>query len=337
MKEYSYIKRALLRELSENSRASVTNLSKKLKCSRNTIVSNMKKLEREFDLYYTLDLDKGILGFVQNHVWSVKFGTRPDLDTMKALFADDDFVQFVATTDGDFDLLIRTVSDSSDEYVKWSLKTINKFLPYRPVIKPSFEALTHTGFVPILNTTLKKLDLTRLGINAMDKKIIMLLNNNSRLSYMEMAKKLEVDVSTIGYRVKKLLKSELIRRFTITMKKQPTHYNVTFFVNYQLAPGVFKRYEDAHNYYVNSDGKLPLVNKFSYLAFTSGSYLLFGIGCFDSEEKAIKETVIAHKEIYKEDNPEVYYARINEVIKGYLPIRNIDIANGYRTMDWKQN
>lgn len=66
MKEYSYIKRSLLRELSGNSRVSVTNLSKRLRCSRNTVINNIKFLEKEFDLKYTLQINKEAIGLIQN-------------------------------------------------------------------------------------------------------------------------------------------------------------------------------------------------------------------------------------------------------------------------------
>ena len=86
MKEYSYIKRALLRELSEDSRMSVSTLAKKLRCARNTIISNMNILEKEFGLHYTLEFDKEELGLSQNQIWSIKLGKKPDVNEIRKIF-----------------------------------------------------------------------------------------------------------------------------------------------------------------------------------------------------------------------------------------------------------
>jgi len=332
MNEYSYIKRAILRELSEDSRMSVTALAMKLKCARNTIISNMDILEKEFDLHYTVEFNKEKLGLSQNQIWTIKFGKKPEPSEITRIFKDDNFVQFVAETKGDFDLLINIVATSTEQYLTWGMKTVLQLVEYRPTIRSSFISLVHVGYIPVQNTVLENLDLSQLGLDDLDKKILLLLSENSRFTYHTMAKKLNENVETIRYRLRKILNTKIIKRFTVILNKPPTDYNMAFFLYHDLAPGILERYKEAQDYYLEVDGKLPIINTFQYLALTSGSYLTFGIGCFDTEEDAIKKGIIAHRELYKEDSAKVYFAKITNVSKGYIPIRNIDMEKDFRPL-----
>lgn len=336
MKEYSYLKRWMLRELSENSRTSITNLAKKLKCSRNTVISNLRSLEKELGLFYTIDFNKDRMGFTQNQVLCVTLGIKPSPGELEKIFENDSYVQFAAKTDGDFDLLLKIVMDSSDNYTYWEIRTILSLLPYRPVIKASQIVLIHSGYVHVPNSVIERQDLEQLGLDELDKRIIMLLNSNSRTGYREIAKRLKTDPETVRYRLKKILDTKIIRRFTALVTKPPTDYNVAFFANYRFAPRLRQRYDDARRHYVEIDEKIKIVSSFQYLALMSGSYTLFGLGCFESEEQGIKEVVLAHKSIYKEDNLEMSYAKVTEVLKGYLPITNKDTKRHFHAIKWEQ-
>ncbi len=336
LKEYSTIKKALLRELSEDSRASITTLAKKLRCSRNTVISNMNALEKEFGIYYTIEFANDKIGTVQNHIWTVKFGIKPRLEDLKKMFEHDTTVRFVARTEGDFDLFIRMLSESDDIHSYWALSTANKLLPYRPVIKPSVSVLTHIGYMPIVNSVVRELDLTAMGMDKLDKEIIMLLNDDSRMTYSAMSKKLGQPIEVIRYRMRKIMKSKMIKRFTIALTKPPTEYNMAFFINYEYVPGIFQRHTKANQYYQEIDEKLPIINTFQFLSLMSGSSMGFGIGCFENEEDAIRKAIIKQKELYREDNPNITFAKITDVIKGYLPVRNIDMKKEFNYIDLKR-
>jgi DNA-binding Lrp family transcriptional regulator len=333
MRNYSYTKRALLRELSENSRASVTSLARKLRCSRNTVMRNIRMLEKEFDLKYTLEFNKDI-SVVQNQVWCVKLGVKPKIKDLREVFEDDGMIQFAARTEGDFDLIINIVADSSESYIRIGMKIMDRLMPYKLTFEPSHILLIHTGLMSVGEKAIEKLSLANSSIDDLDKRILVVLSNNSRMGYQDIARKLNEDVATIRYRIGVLSRMNLIKRFTVTLRKPPTEYNMAFFMKCSFTEGIKNRYAKAYEYYVSSDDKLPIVNKFQYLAFTSGSYILFGIGCFESLESAFRDITIAHKEIYKYDSPTVYSARITDVVKGELPIRNIDLKKEYKQIAW---
>ncbi|MDE1854855.1 MAG: AsnC family transcriptional regulator [Candidatus Micrarchaeota archaeon] len=336
-KYYSYLQRALLRALSEDSSASVADLSKKLKCARNTVWYNMLALEKDLGIRYTIEFSNDKLqARMHSHIWAVRFGVKPSAQALRKLFEEDAAVRFAAKTDGDFDLVLMMRAASDDDYAYWGFKTAYKLLNYNPTIEPSSVLLQQLGFVPMPNSVIEKLELSEPSLDELDRGVLMLLNENSRMSYREMAKRLKQKVETIRYRVKRLSKEGVIKRFTITLTKPPTDYNLFFFLNYDLSPGAFDRYREAHRHYVDIDGKAPVINTFQYLSILSGSSLVFGLGCFDTEEKAIRESVLAHKEIYKGDNARVRFAKITDVVKGYLPVRNIDVAREFHGIDFKR-
>ncbi|MDE1865083.1 MAG: AsnC family transcriptional regulator [Candidatus Micrarchaeota archaeon] len=334
MKEYSYIKRAIFRELCENSRISTTELAQKVKCSRNTVLSNMRALDNELGLFHTIEFNREATHTNYVQVWCVRFGNKPTTDELRKLFEDDYRARFVAETEGDFDLIVNVAADMADRYMNWSIRTMTRLLPYIPKMMPSAIILPHTGFFIVRNELLDKLDLSYLGIDEVDKKILLALNENSRMSFLEISKLVGANVETVRYRINKIMKRGVIRRFTTVLRRPPTEYNIAFFGNYEMAPGIRERYTEAMKYYITVDERLPLVNTFQYLSLTTGSHSLFGMGCFDSEEAAIKDGVMAHKEIYREDRPRINFARITNVIKGYLPLRSVDIAKDYRQIAW---
>lgn len=337
MKVYSYLRRAILRELCEDSRASVTAIAKKLNCSRNTVLSNIRELEREFGLSYTLEFDRASLHTNFAQVWYVRFGNKPTTEELRKIFSDDYRVRFVSETEGDFDLIIYVASDIGSRYLNWSVRTIAKLLPYRPKFMPSTIIMSHTGFFKLRKELLDTQDLSYMGLDALDKRILMVLNENSRMSYLDIAKAVKANVETVRYRMNNILRQGIIRRFTTMLKNPPLEYNAAFFINSEtLANGVRGRYTNAMKYYINVDEKMPLINSFQYIGLMSGSHTVFGVGCFDSEEAAIKKVVMAHREIYKEDNPKIEYAKIKNVIKGSMPMRNMDLAKDYRQIDWNQ-
>jgi DNA-binding Lrp family transcriptional regulator len=336
VKTYSQIKRAILRELCENSRISVTQLATKLQCSRNTVISNMKALEKEFGLYYTLEFNKEALGFVQNHLWAIKLEGKPTLQQLQEMFKNDDALPFILQTEGDFDLLINIVAGSGEKYVQSGMQTLKKLLPYRPTPRPSLVVMVHTGFIPVDGSAIGNLNPQFSSLDELDIKILMQLNGNSRLNYNAIAKRLKEDVETIRYRMRKIIKLQIIKRFTTVLENPGTDYNIAFFMNCKFSPGLTGRYKKAYDYYISSNKDLPLINNFQYLALTSGSYIMAGIGCFPSEEKAIKDAIIAHKEIYREDRPTLTFAKITGVVKGHLPVRSIDMEKGFSQLKWDE-
>ncbi len=326
MTEYSYTKRAMLRELSEDSRLTVTALAQRLKCSRNTVMQNMKFLEKEFDLWYTIEFDREKLGFTRNQIVTIKFGEKPKPKELKEIFAgSQSYISLLMCTEGDYDVIIKTVADSNPDYFRWSIITFTKLLKYKPTLETSVVSTTGFGFIPMANPILEKIDFTRLGLDEVDKKILLLLNENSRRSGEDISRRLGENIKTVNYRLRKLHESGIIKRYTIVMRKPPPRHHVAYFFKFAMAEGLFGRIKNAIDYYAAIDEKLPLTNTYLYSASLIGSYASFGIGSFPNQDKAANEVVMKTKELYAEDNPTIAYCKITSVLIGYLPVRNYDM------------
>lgn len=325
MIEYSYLKKALFRELSEDAAQSTTELARKLHCSRNTVASNMAVLEKEYGLKYTLEFDRERIGFINNQIAYIKFEKKPSLKEIKDIFSDRRFLPLVATTEGDFDVIVKVIIDQTSEHNKWRYAWISRLLEYMPTIRASMINFVVTGFTPLTKEVLERIDLAKLNLDAADRQILILLNENSRISYNEISKKTKLDIGTVRYRLGKISKSGMIKRYTAYITRPPKIYSTAYFLNYRLNPGIFERAAKVFRHYAEVDGNLKFMNVYQYEAALIGCHGSFGICCTEDEEQAVHEIVDQHREIYKGDDLNVEMARITNVITGALPIRNIDM------------
>lgn len=332
---YSYTKKMILRVLSENSRTSITELANQARCTRNTAVSNLKALEGRFGLRYTVEFEPRLLGMIQNHVVAVKTEKTPDEDFARSAFKDDNIAQLVTLTEGDFNLLIYASAISGNDYMQWETRLAVRLARYGAEVRPSQLVTEHTGFIPLLSSSLEKCDVRRFGIDDTDKKLLMLLNENSRTGYSEMARLTGVGEDKVRYRFEKICKSGVIRRFTTIMTKPPKEYNSFAMVNYSFSPGIDRRMKAAREYILNSDEELSVENTFQIVAPVSGSYRSFMLVCFDNVE-GIDEFRRTYSEIFNNDTPRIISATVRKVIRGSLPLRALDVKKGYKIIKWEE-
>ena len=332
---YSYTKKMILRELSESSRTSVTELAKQARCTRNTVVSNLESLERKFGLKYTIEFEPHLLGMIQNHVVTVKTEKTPEEDFVKSAFEEDNIAQLVTLTEGDFNLLIYASAASGNDYMQWETRLAVRLARYGAEVRSSQLVTEHTGFVPLLSPSLEKCDVKKFGIDDTDKKILVLLNENSRVGYNDIANLTGIGEDKVRYRFEKICKSGIIRRFTTIMTKPPRECNSFVMVNYSFSPGVGRRMKAAREYILNSDEQLSVENTFQIVAPVSGSYRSFMLVCFDDVED-IDKFRKTYSEIFNKDNPRIISATVRKVIRGNLPLRALDVKKGYKIINWEE-
>ena len=99
---YDYKKRALLRELGEDSRVSINYLARKLSSSRSRITQNIDELESRFGLVYTLEFDPSKINMVRDQIIIVKFKRGQRLDGLDEIFKENPFITFAAQDRGRF-------------------------------------------------------------------------------------------------------------------------------------------------------------------------------------------------------------------------------------------
>jgi Lrp/AsnC family transcriptional regulator, regulator for asnA, asnC and gidA len=73
-----------------------------------------------------------------------------------------------------------------------------------------------------------------------DKRILNLLQENSRLSYTEIANELDSSEATVRYRVKKLVDAGVISKFTVLLDPRKIGYPTTGILMVKISPEQFE-------------------------------------------------------------------------------------------------
>ncbi len=330
---YPLTQKMIVRELSADSRATVTELSKAANCSRVTVTKQLKNLEKSLGIKYTIEVDETKLGTTERHLITVKFSKKPDTKLLKAFFAKEQFAQQVYLTEGDFDLIIYARAGDPVSYIRWETYISSELSEYGAVIRPSEFVLSHFGYFPLQDDFVD--DIKSIKLSEKDKKILKLLNENSRMSFTEISKKAGLERGTTRYRIFNLRKTGIIKRFTIAVQNPPKKYIAAYFVNYRFNKTTQERSAMARSSYMNADEGVPLLNTFQILAPTSGSYRFFTMALFENRQEALDRAIKEHARIFSKENVEIKEARITEVIKGLLPFRNLDVKSNYTLIQWK--
>jgi DNA-binding Lrp family transcriptional regulator len=74
-------------------------------------------------------------------------------------------------------------------------------------------------------------------MDELDYKILEKLNENARKSYREMARKLNISLSTISNRIKKLEDEEIIERYIPIVNPEKLGYTLTAVINLKISRG----------------------------------------------------------------------------------------------------
>jgi DNA-binding Lrp family transcriptional regulator len=218
----------ILYELDTNSRQSIPQLSKKVGLHKNALRYRMRRFERQGVItnYYTV-IDSYKLGYMvlkfytayQNATSSIKKEIVDYLVKSKITW-------LVSSVEGEFDLdVIFWIKNMNQFYSYWN-KTLNKYgkyfrdqvlyyqiqaISYRPSYllfekrKPDNEKFEITGYESTIH------------IDDLDYRLLYLLSSDARLSIVNIAKKLGITTNIARYRIKKLLKLDIIQGFRINI------------------------------------------------------------------------------------------------------------------------
>ncbi len=319
----------VLRELSANARVSLTWLAKAADCSVLTANKIVKKLAKKFDMKFTLEIDLDNLGFAERHIICIKFGIKPKSDFLQHFFKDDPFAQDVYVTNGGFDLMVFAAADTSRNYIKWETDLAANLSEYLPELRPSEFIFNILGYMP-LNSSFVNFIKEGIKIDKKDRAILQLLNENSRISYRDMGKRLGISEDTIRYRVFKLVKKGIISRFTIAVQNASGVLSA-YFMRYRFdkytVRDIFPK-QRAHN--IAENEALPLINRTPIIVLMSGSYRFFAMSFGKNKEEAISTGVGWYSNLLRNSRPHESHAIVVKPIKGLLPLRNLDAASSYR-------
>ncbi len=321
--------RKVTRMLSQDSRMSVTEMAKQLNVSRKTVENYINKAEKEFGIKYTVEFDEERLNLNNPHMILVKFAKKPRQEDIKRVLSSSHIPQLAAVINGTYDLLIYANAENSNEYVYWDKTTQVSLSEYKPLWQSSDLAFIHLGFFPLRNSLLD-----RLQVPDAHKKILLLLNENARMSFSEMSRRLKMKPNTLAYNFKKLLKSGYIKRFTMVMTNPPQMSLLSLFGKYRLAEG-FENDAMAMRKEVSLlDDKMPLVSRCLFSGQLIGSYDFFFVGAYDDYKTGYDHLVRYYRRRFRKHDVRATTGTIGKVLLGDFPIRNLDVRKEFDMMRW---
>jgi DNA-binding Lrp family transcriptional regulator len=324
----------ILRELSNNSRASLSSMAKKTKCSYVTVGKVIEKLKEKIDLKFTLEIDLIKMGLLQRHILMIKFRDKPDHKWLESLLKEEKEVISAYLTQGQFDLIVFAATSDPIKYVLWEFVLTQKLSSYGVLVKSSDLPYFSFGYLPLDNAVMEE---SKIDISNDDKLLLRLLNENSRLSYSDLAKRMKSSESTIRYKLFNLVKKGIIKRFTIAVQKPPQLYTIGFFENWTSYTEKFEEKAAIERKITMSiDEQMPVLTTFQMSIPLSGSFGNFTMGLFDTEKDALENTIKKRKDIYRNEGYEERHAKILKPLKGMLPFRNLDIKENYNVVKWEQ-
>ncbi|MDE1873516.1 MAG: Lrp/AsnC family transcriptional regulator [Candidatus Micrarchaeota archaeon] len=319
----------LLKELSANSRSSLTHLAKVGGCSAMQAGRIVHKLITKLEIKFTLELDMDKLGLEEKHVLLVKFGKKPNEIFLNGFFKDDPYTHDVYLTRGDFDLFIFAAADTANNYVRWETELVSNLAEYLPELRPSSYMQANLGYMP-LNSYFANFIKSDVKVDKKDKLILQLLNENSRASYREIGEKLGINEDTVRYRVFKLVRGGIILRFTIAAQNADGHL-AAFFARYRFDRRTLTDVFPAMRRHEMSEmEELPAFNSTPMVVVLSGSYRFFTFTFGRTEEDALNFGIRWYSNMLKGNKPHIATATVLKAVKGLLPLRNLDVKLHYK-------
>ncbi len=327
-KKYALLTRRIVRLLSEDSRMPVAEIARMLDVSRTTVKDRIGRLEKEFGMEYTIEIDESALGLNHPHLIEVKFKKKPDRAKLKAILSQSYIPQVAFFANGDYDLVIYANAFSGDEYVYWNMAMMIELSEYGVRWHTSEVAHRHLGFFPLRDEAIKAANL-----DENSKRMLACLNGNARLSFQQLSKRLGMHFNTVKYNFDKLVKSGVIKRATVTMDPLKEISFMTLFDDYTPTKG-FESSSARARQAIKFDEKNPLISRYLLSATLIGSHTLFIMSAFDSKAAAHRYGLDYHKRMYEMHGAKRYEGEIGELVIGRLPIRSVDIKNEYKTLMW---
>jgi DNA-binding Lrp family transcriptional regulator len=281
-------------------------------------------------------VDESKLGGSERHIIVMKFLHKPTEQFLTNFFKNDKFAQDVYMLDGAFDLFIYARVGDPVSYIRWETYIASELSEYRPIMQPSEFVVAHMGFWPLNDMFVNDISKT-IKLDEKDRQMLTLLNQNSRMSILEMSKRIHMDKGTVRYRLLGLQRSGIVKRFTIAVQSPPQDFKILHFSNYRFNENINQRMLELRKEYMAMDAnEMPVLGVYQVVAPMSGSYRSVGLSLFYNETDAV-QAIEMHRRIFKKDNIDIVYAKITKVVKGLLPARNLDIKKHYLPIVWSRN
>lgn len=291
--------KTILEALWKNSRTKNNEIAKKLKVTPRTIAKHILQLNQK-GLENMIEIDFPTVNLLNSMFIKIKLDKRQHIDynSLKRYLLAKKEIYFAASTKGDFDILLLVATRNMREYAEF-IDNLRIKIPYKSTV--SYVYLSkYTGFIP---PTKELIDM--LCAERYDKLILKQLQQDSKTTFSDMAKPLEVSVTSAVSRFEKL-KNLINCKSAITEIKN------------------FKIFIEFIGCEYKSDEELDKILNFlakhaNNVYGISGNYDLLSIYVFKSWEECSSFPDVVDKSLGKYILSREK-AELTEIIKGKLPV-----------------
>ncbi len=310
-KELPYM---LLRYLYKDARAPLKALGREFRISYHTISEVLKEYEEKYNIKYTLKLNERALGFASGRIITIKFTKMPDIELLKERFEKDIFVQDAYLGSGDFDLLLYVVGLTETDFDGWQVKLRMDLSNYRPILKVSSQTGYRSGFFPLRNELLKESE----ALSDNEKKILLLLNENSRMKLKDLTKASKLSQMRTIYLIKKLKEKKLIEGYTALVQNPDKR----LFVAYAFAVVFAKEHRKLLLKFleiITNEDLHEVANDYSLISNTNGSYDSVYLCAFADGEVEAKKGAMILNTLWATESPKVEKSILTSLLVGKWP------------------
>jgi DNA-binding Lrp family transcriptional regulator len=303
----------ILEQLILNSRIPIKKLAKNIGASREVVNYRINKLNKNLIKEYTTIINFKKLGY-KKYTCFMKFkgiSLEKEKEILTSLVKNE-LIMFLSPIIGKWNVAFDIITKDQKEVEE----TINKILSFCSdyldtyvLLGTNIEEQTFpTKYIGIIETKKNIKKQSNYKLDQTDKRILELLSNNSRLSFIELSKKLNIIPNTIKYRLKNLEKTGVILGYSISIDFKKLDFEL---YNLQLKSNNFKnkRLQD----FFKSHPKV--VYYYKYLGNENWD---IDIGLIIKDSIELREFIIDLRKNFKEVAIYEIYI-LTEIIKDYYP------------------
>lgn len=223
----------ILFELDKNSRIHLSELAKKVRLSKEVVFHRINNLiKRGFIIRFQTIISTYRLGYQSYKIYfKLQNLTNEIKQQIQDFFMQNNMVYWIGNCQGRWDLIIAVWSKSISEFGNFEDEILNKFSNYilekevsisRKSIQFNRRWFYNDKKGPIETTFGEELEETKL--KKIDLEILKYLANNSRIKIIDLAKKLNVSITVIRYRLKQLEKNKVILGYKYALNPKLLNY-----------------------------------------------------------------------------------------------------------------
>lgn len=219
----------ILAVLEENSRSTLSEISKKVRVSRETVNYRINRLiEKKVIGCFLTEIDFERLGFI-NFVVYIKIKNITEIEEKRFLseLNSSPQISWIANVGGKYDLMVGWLLSSIREFDSIYSNLLSTYAKYilstDIVIRLNQVKFGRSYFFKkdskevSKNRPIPKCIIPKYNLDKEDKQILFLLSNSSRSSCFDIGKTLKIPSTTVSYKMRKLFSEGIIRKYTLLM------------------------------------------------------------------------------------------------------------------------